>query len=92
MINLYTLTYAELTDLLTELGEPGFRARQIWGWMYESTRGHSFDAMGNSARQSTIKKAQRDYDSLGILELSVTSQISHDGTEKRLVPPRPMGS
>ncbi|MDE2853700.1 MAG: 23S rRNA (adenine(2503)-C(2))-methyltransferase RlmN [Chloroflexota bacterium] len=80
MINLYALTYAELTELLTELGEPGFRAKQIWHWMYER-RVDRFDAMTNLPG-ATIAKLQASA-ALGSLEL-VARQQSRDATEKRL--------
>lgn len=33
--NLYDLSLDELTLFLTELGEPGYRAKQIWQWLYQ---------------------------------------------------------
>ncbi len=32
---IYDLSYDELTDLLIELGEPKFRAKQVWQWLYK---------------------------------------------------------
>ena len=49
MINIYDLTYAELADLLTELGEARYRAQQIWNWIYEK-RVDRFEAMTNLPR------------------------------------------
>lgn len=33
--HLYDLDFSALTDFVTELGEPKFRARQIWNWLYK---------------------------------------------------------
>jgi len=33
--NIYDLTHAQITQLATDLGEPSFRAEQIWGWLYK---------------------------------------------------------
>lgn len=35
MINLYDLNQKELRDLVADLGEPGYRAQQLWTWMYK---------------------------------------------------------
>ncbi|MBP7998966.1 MAG: 23S rRNA (adenine(2503)-C(2))-methyltransferase RlmN [Chloroflexi bacterium] len=35
MMNLYDLDQYALTELLTELGQPAFRAKQIWQWLYQ---------------------------------------------------------
>jgi len=34
-MNIYDLSYDDLTDLLIELGEPKFRAKQVWQWLYK---------------------------------------------------------
>ncbi len=34
MIQLYNLTLDELTDLFAKWGEPAYRARQVWRWLY----------------------------------------------------------
>ncbi|MCK4832981.1 MAG: hypothetical protein KAS81_09440, partial [Anaerolineales bacterium] len=33
-IDLYSLTFEQLTDLLVGWGEPSWRARQVWQWLY----------------------------------------------------------
>ena len=38
--NIYNFTVEELSALLAELGEPEYRARQIFGWLYKK---HAFD-------------------------------------------------
>ena len=80
MINLYALTYAELADLLTELGEPRFRARQIWDWIYRR-RVSSIVDMKNLPQVFVAKLQQQA--TLGQLQTSA-EQVSADGTCKRL--------
>jgi 23S rRNA (adenine2503-C2)-methyltransferase len=56
--NLVGLSRAELTAALAELGEPAFRARQLWQWMY--VRGAtSFDGMTSLAKPLRAKLAER---------------------------------
>ncbi len=80
MIDIYTLTLDALSDLLVEWGEPRFRAKQIWEWLYTNPVA-SFESMTN------IPKALRDrlagYAVLGGLALDA-EQESRDGTIKRL--------
>ena len=80
MINLYALSYAELAALLAELGEPGYRTRQIWDWLYEK-RVDRFEAMTNLPRATMAKLESAA--SVGSLDLAARQQ-SRDGTEKRL--------
>jgi len=47
------LEYHELEQLLKELGQPGFRAKQIWTALYQTLR-HSFDEI------TTLPKILRD--------------------------------
>jgi len=71
---------ADLQELLRELGERTFRARQIWDWMYTRRVG-SFVAMHNLPQACIAKLSQTAR--LGELEMR-TRQLSRDGTEKRL--------
>lgn len=80
MINLYALSHDELATWLVELGEPGFRARQIWDWLYRK-RVDRFEAMTNLPRATIAKLSEAA--TLGSLDL-VARQQSRDGTEKRL--------
>lgn len=79
-MNLYELTLPELTDLLAGWGQPKFRARQVWDWLYVKRVG-DFDAMTNLP--AVLRHRLKNETQLGTLEL-VTEQISHDGTIKRL--------
>jgi 23S rRNA (adenine2503-C2)-methyltransferase len=74
------LTLEQLADVLERWGQPLFRARQIWTWLYDR-RVASFDAMAN------LPKPLRDRLSaemtLGALT-TAAEQVSADGTVKRL--------
>ena len=80
MVNLYTLSFDDLVQLVSDLGEKRFRARQIWDWVYEA-RVNSFSEMRNLPH-STIDKLN-EVAALGELEIAA-QQLSRDGTEKRL--------
>ncbi len=71
----------ELTELMTELGEPAFRAKQVWEWLYQHHVA-DFDAMTN------LPKAMREKLSHGATASPltlVTEQVSNSGdTLKRL--------
>src|SRR5450432_699266 len=80
MIDLYEFSPDELAELLVSWGEPPFRAKQLWSWLYEK-RVNSFDAM------TSLPKSLRDRlvteTTLGTLLLEA-EQSSHDATVKRL--------
>lgn len=80
MINLYDLSFDEVTALLADWGEPGFRAKQLWGWLYDRRVG-TFEAMTNLP--SALRERLTAEATLGVLD-SVTEQSSGDGTTKRL--------
>jgi len=80
MINLYDLSFDELTDFIVELGDKKFRAKQLWNWMYDH-RVDNFDAMQNLP--NTLIEQLKDNATLGTLKL-VAQENSNDGTEKRL--------
>lgn len=80
MINLYSLSSADLTDLMTAWGEPSYRANQLHEWLYDK-RVNSFDAMTNLPQ--SLRERLKQETTLGTLELSV-EQSSDDGTVKRL--------
>ncbi len=79
-IDLYALSQDELKDLLVGWGEPAYRAKQLYGWLYER-RVDSFAAMSNlpAALRERLAAETR----LGVLEI-VAEQRSKDGTLKRL--------
>lgn len=79
--NLYELTHSELVELLSTLGQPKFRAKQVEEWLWQ--RGaESFDEMTN------LPKALRE--KLGkVASVSLVSertrQVSQDGSRKYLL-------
>lgn len=79
-INLYTLSEGELKEALLTMGQPAFRAKQVVEWVYQ--RGvTSFEEMSNLPKALRATLSERF--SFGHLTLK-TSQVSKDGTEKRL--------
>ncbi len=80
MINLYALTLDELIELLAGWGQPKFRARQVWEWLYEK-RVTTFDAMTNLP--ASLRETLQQQTTLGTLELAA-EQVSRDDTVKRL--------
>ena len=80
-INLIGMSKAELAAALAELGEPKFRAEQIWQWVYN--RGVAdFDAMTNIARVTRAALAERFVIARPQI---VAAQVSSDGTRKWLL-------
>ncbi len=80
MINLYALTQDELVALLASWGEPSFRAKQVWDWLYDK-RVASYEAMGNVPK--ALRERLKAETTLGVLT-PVAEHKSHDGTVKRL--------
>lgn len=80
--NLIGLTEAELKEVATSLGMPGFTGKQIARWLYVN-HVRSIDEMTNISKQNREKLAQ-DY-TVGCAE-PVDCQKSADGTIKYLFP------
>jgi 23S rRNA (adenine2503-C2)-methyltransferase len=80
MTNLYALSLDELKHLLADWGEPAFRAKQVWEWLYVK-RVDTFDAM--TSLPKSLREKLETHAVLGTLNL-VTEQNSKDGTRKRL--------
>lgn len=80
MINLYALSEDELTELLVSWGQPRFRSKQLWKWMYEGGVS-TFDEMTNLP--AALRARLSAEASLGVLSVA-TEQVSRDGTVKRL--------
>ena len=75
------LSREELTDLMKEIGEPAFRARQLWHWIYH--RGETdFEKMTTLAKP--FRKALAERYEVGRPGVSVDRQ-SIDGTRKWLL-------
>lgn len=78
-MNLLDASKAELKQVLTDMGEPAYRAGQLREWLYA---GAEFAEMTNIPKGLRAKLA--DMHNEGIPEL-ITRQISADGTEKYLM-------
>jgi 23S rRNA (adenine2503-C2)-methyltransferase len=79
--NLYDLSYDDLTGLLSDLGEPTFRARQVWNWLYRHLAG-SVDEMSNLPLSLREKLAAQT--TLGTAEIAGEQHSSDDQTQKLL--------
>lgn len=80
MIDLYGLTMDELSALLEGWGQPRFRAKQVWSWLYDR-RVASFDEMVNLPKD--LRERLKAETRLGALALAA-EQVSVDGTVKRV--------
>lgn len=80
LINLYNLNFEQLTDLITGWGQPAYRTKQVWQWLYNQ-KVESFDEMGNLPQALRDKLA--DETMLSTLTVA-TERQSSDGTIKRL--------
>lgn len=77
--SLYDLTHEQLARQLAEWGEPAFRARQIWHWLYQRLAG-SIDEMTDLPRPLR-DRLKRTY-ALGRMTV-VTEQHSSDGWTRK---------
>ena len=78
-IDISSMTKAELTDFFKSIGEPKFRAEQVFSWI---SRGASFDEMTNLSKNLREKLYAACLDTLPRVERKLTSEI--DGTVKYL--------
>lgn len=79
--DLHTLTHGELAEILSELGQPAFRAKQVEEWVW-SKNAQSFDDMTNLPKSLREELARRL--TLGGVE-EVARQVSVDGSRKYLL-------
>ncbi len=56
--NLLDLNKPDLTAMLAEMGEPAFRAKQVWAWLYRH-HAANFDEMTNLSKPLRAKLAAR---------------------------------
>lgn len=80
MINLLDLELNKMEELLVSMGEPKFRAKQVFGWLYKGAG--SFDEMTNvpaSLRQKLAESCR-----IGLPEILQVQQSKIDGTRKYL--------
>ena len=80
MTDLKSLTLPEMTAFLQSLGEPAFRARQVFQWLHRGVS--SFDEMTNLPA-ALREKLAGTHRALGATILK-TLRSEKDGTEKHL--------
>ena len=80
MIDLKDFEYDELIDYLKELGEPKFRAEQIFTWLHKGVC--SYDEMTNLSKATRQKLSEKTYVSTLKIKLKLVSKL--DGTIKYL--------
>ena len=81
MVNLYDLSLPVLEKQLLDLGQPAYRARQIWDWIYKRYA-HDFDQMLNLPRG--LRGDLTNLYSLDNLQPVITQESSDGQTEKVL--------
>lgn len=80
MLDLKSMTLAEMTGLMKEMGEPGFRGKQIFQWLHRGIT--SFDEMTNLSKALRDKLAQTCFITVPTVERKQESRL--DGTIKYL--------
>ena len=80
-VDLHSMSHAQLEELMAELGQPRFRAKQIEDWVW-SKNAQSLDQMTNIPKSLRAQLSERV--TLGGLE-EVARQTSVDGSRKYLV-------
>ena len=80
MIDLKDLEFCELEEFLKELGEPKFRAKQIFSWLHKGVE--SFDEMTNISKSTRDKLSEKSYVSALKIREKYVSKI--DKTTKYL--------
>ena len=79
-MNLKSLTQPELADILKELGQPGFRAKQIYTWLNRGVR--SYDEMTNLPKQ--LRQALAEKYPIQAPKVVRKQESQRDGTIKYL--------
>lgn len=80
MVNLKDLTYDGLAELLTGLGEPAYRTKQIFAWLYRGIK--DIDDMTDISKALRSKLKEISYVSGLEIEQKLVSEL--DGTRKYL--------
>ena len=78
MTDIKSMTREQLTDVLTAMGEPTFRAKQIFSWLHGGAR--SFDDMSNLSKPLRAKLAEQYYITAPTVARKQVSRL--DGTIK----------
>ncbi|MBR5315219.1 MAG: 23S rRNA (adenine(2503)-C(2))-methyltransferase RlmN, partial [Firmicutes bacterium] len=80
MINLRDLQLKEMEGFVKSLGEPGFRGKQVFSWIYKGVT--DFDQMTNVPKSLREKLADKAY--IGRLKMLKVQKSKTDGTRKYL--------
>ncbi len=79
-VRLKSLSFAELESYIVSLGEPKFRAKQVFEWMFKGVR--SFDEMNNIPK--TLKEKLKEGADLEAAKILKVQTSRKDGTRKYL--------
>ena len=80
-LDLCSLSQSELSAYLKELGEPGFRAKQLFSWLHQK-KAQRFEEMSNLPK--SLRETLKEHARLPGLEQEVVQVSKTDGTEKYL--------
>lgn len=80
MTDIRSMTLAEMTRFLKELGEPAFRGKQVFHWLHRGVT--SFEEMSDLSKALREKLAQSCYITAPVVERKQISKL--DGTVKYL--------
>jgi len=80
-LDLCSLSQSELGAYLKELGEPGFRAKQLFSWLHQK-KAQQFDEMSNLPK--SLRESLKEHARLPGLVQEVVQVSKNDGTEKYL--------
>lgn len=80
MTDIKSMTREEITDALTDMGEPAFRGKQIFTWLHGGAT--SFDEMSNLPKDLRARLAEQYYITAPKIARRQVSQL--DGTVKYL--------
>ena len=72
-MNLKSLTQPELAAILKELGQPAFRAKQLFSWLHKGVR--SYDEMKNIPKSLRTELAEK------YIGLMITAETHPDNPE-----------
>lgn len=80
-VNLYNLDLAEMEEFVQSLGEPGFRARQLWNWLYHHYAAN-FEEMTSLPKRLREQLAEKA--TLAIGDIATSQESSDHRTQKVL--------
>ncbi|WP_420642779.1 23S rRNA (adenine(2503)-C(2))-methyltransferase RlmN [Candidatus Leptofilum sp.] len=80
-MSIYDLAFDELTEFLSSLGEPKFRAKQVWEWLYKK-HVSEFAEMRNLPKSLIEKLEER-----AVIHSATIASVQHssDGQTKKLL-------